>query len=283
MKKKPAIIAVAAVAFFAIVAFDIQSDNGKAGYTGSPSENKCNSCHSGSTLNDGTGSITITSPNMTNWEYVAGQTYQIDVTVTRSGNSLFGFGCEALDGVNHNGGTLVVSNSAQTHILNATISSYVRKNMTHQLNAGASAGSHTFSFNWTAPASGSGQVKFYATGVAANANGSDTGDHVYSTSQAVTELNAGVNDAAATTSLLAVFPSPASENVNLRYTGKAGERVQISMYSIDGKMVSTLLDETADGLQHTVPVALPGDVTPGVYLLRMVSGTTVSTTRLIVK
>ena len=58
--------------------------------------------------------------------------------------------------------------------------------MVHNLNAGTGTGSHTFNFTWAAPTSDIGDLTIYAAGVAANGNGSDTGDHVYKTSQLVT-------------------------------------------------------------------------------------------------
>ncbi|HRH37623.1 MAG TPA: hypothetical protein PK760_04730, partial [Flavobacteriales bacterium] len=55
-------------------------NNGKAGRTGAPGENTCvNSCHNSYALNSGTGSIMLASTNMTNWQYVPGQTYTINV------------------------------------------------------------------------------------------------------------------------------------------------------------------------------------------------------------
>ncbi|MBL0316089.1 MAG: hypothetical protein IPP69_10010 [Flavobacteriales bacterium] len=59
------------------------SPDGKAGHNGSPGEQTCakSTCHTSYTLNSGPGSVSITAPGMTNWQYVPGQTYTINVTV----------------------------------------------------------------------------------------------------------------------------------------------------------------------------------------------------------
>src|ERR1044072_20143 len=123
--KKTRIMVIAAIAFGAFaVSFDVLDDNGKAGRTGSPGESNCTGCHTGSALNDGTGSVTISSPDLPTWEYMPGDTYAINVTVARTGNPLFGFDLECLTGSTpaQNGGTLLVTNAAETHILSVTVS-----------------------------------------------------------------------------------------------------------------------------------------------------------------
>lgn len=61
------------IAMIALFTSEQMSDNGKAGYTGSPGEQTCTNCHNDFTLNSGGGSISIGSPAMTNWEYTPGQ------------------------------------------------------------------------------------------------------------------------------------------------------------------------------------------------------------------
>ena len=106
------------------------------------------------------------------------------MTVSEGTKPLFGFGFEALLSSGANAGTLTQGTGST--IKTANISGNVRRNVVHQLNAGASSGSHTWSFTWVAPATNVGNVTFYAAGNACNANGSDSGDHVYTTSQVVT-------------------------------------------------------------------------------------------------
>ena len=94
------------IAAFIVFTAETASDNGKAGYTGSPNELLCDDCHDAYTINTGGGSVVLSSANMNNWEYVPGQTYNMTLTVARSGSPLFGLGLEALDASNANAGTL---------------------------------------------------------------------------------------------------------------------------------------------------------------------------------
>ena len=103
-------------------------------------------------------------------EYMPGQTYTLGVTInSTSGNpSRFGFQMTALvDSDNTNAGTITdVSSNAQSLVINER---------TYVEHAGSSS-SESFSATWTAPATGTGDVKVYAAGIAANGNGGSSGD-----------------------------------------------------------------------------------------------------------
>lgn len=179
------ILPFTALVFFTSSQMD---DNGRAGKTNSPGETNCaTSCHDSYTLNSGPGSITIQSPGMPFFEYTPGQTYNMSVTVAHAGVGLFGVGIECLIPSGDNAGMLNISDVASTQIKNATISGISRRNVTHTLNGGLSADSKVFNFNWTAPPTGTGNVTFYFSGVAANGNGNNSLDYVYNSSQVFTE------------------------------------------------------------------------------------------------
>ena len=46
---------------FVVFTSEMLSDNGKAGYTGSSGETKCNNCHNSYALNSGGGSVVLSS------------------------------------------------------------------------------------------------------------------------------------------------------------------------------------------------------------------------------
>lgn len=173
---------------FAVFTSEQMSDNGKAAKTGSPNEVYCDDCHGDFNRNTGGGSIALTSPSMTGFQYTPGQTYNMSVTVSRSGNSLFGIGLEALTSSNQNAGTLNITDAASTQIKSATAGGVSRRNIVHTLDGGATANSKVFNFSWTAPAAGTGNVTFYFAGVAGDGDGNESGDYVYSGTQVVTEV-----------------------------------------------------------------------------------------------
>jgi len=253
-------LGTAGVLFFA----GIDSDNGKAGATGSPGENNCTNCHNTYAVNSGAGSIAITS-NMTNWEYVPGQTYQISVTVAQSGKSLFGLGFEALLSSGANAGTLTAGTG--TTIKNATIAGNSRRNVVHQLNGGASSGTHTFTFNWAAPTTNVGALTFYAAGNACNANGSDTGDYVYTASQVVNPAPVGITEEVAAPFTFSFYPNPATENITVNYSLEQSAKVNYTIYDLTGKQVqSETANRFSGSQQHILDVtSLPA----GTYLLNV--------------
>ncbi len=218
-----------------LVMADILDKDGKAGRTGSPGEFDCTGCHTSFPVNSGPGSISISSPNLTNWEYVPGQTYQIDVTVSHPGAPLFGFGFEALRTSNNtNGGTLSITNSAQTQLKTATVSGSPRTNVVHKENGGATPNSHTFSFNWTAPATNIGNVMFYTAGNAANNQNDTLGDYIYKTTQLVTPFVSGMEEQLNENGFV-VYPNPATDYLVL--TSTSDNQIEaVKLYDLNGRI-----------------------------------------------
>jgi hypothetical protein len=117
-----------------------------AGYTGSPGDgNDCTSCHGGS------------STPVTDWitsdipaeGYTAGTTYNITVTVTGTGKKGFEVSPQNLSGTQL--GTLIAGTGS--HLTGGT--KYVTQNSASNSNPA------TWTFEWTAPAAGTGDVTFY--------------------------------------------------------------------------------------------------------------------------
>lgn len=281
-----ALLLVAVAALTVTSGFEIQDNTGQAGRTGSPSEQTCNiTCHTGFALNDGTGSITLSSPDMPTWEYMPGDTYRIEVTVARVGNSLFGFDVECLTGATppQNAGTFIITNTTETQIKNFVVSPVTRKNVVHKLNGGIGTDSKTWSFDWICPTTNVGNVTFYATGNAANGNNTSSGDHIYKTSQVVTPaIGAGISDNNAQNGFN-VYPNPAHDNLSVSFTAEPNEDVMINLISLEGKVVSTLYNGTSNGLPAQLQLALPTDLQQGMYLVQLAHGNVSVTHRIVVQ
>ena len=135
-------------------------------------DNASGGCHTGGTA--ATISFTVFNAGTTVpvTTYQPGQTYDISVTVSGSGNATpkYGFEMDAEDNGGTNQGTFslnALSNTINTQILAA--GDYVSH---HTANAATS----TWNFSWTAPASAAGIITFYAGGVYADGNGFNSGD-----------------------------------------------------------------------------------------------------------
>lgn len=249
----------------------VMSDNGKAGKNGSPGENTCaeSGCHTGNPVNSSNGSVTITAPTMTNWQYVPGQVYPISVTVAQQGRSLFGLGFEALLASGANGGTITITNSTQMQIKNATVNGNIRANVVHKLNGGASANTHTFTFNWTAPASTAGTITFYAAGNAANNDGNESGDFIYTASRTVSPVTTGIEEAGSTAASMQVYPNPATDQFTVSYGLQQSSDVEINVFSTNGKLVMQQELRSESPGTHETGIRLDSGLPKGIYLVEL--------------
>ena len=256
-------LGTAGVLFFA----GIDSDNGKAGATGSPGEQSCSqsNCHTGSTDNSMGGSVTLTSTDLINWEYTPGQTYTLTATVSQQGRSLFGIGLEALLPSGANAGTLTPGTGTTTK--NATIAGNSRKNIVHNMNAGATANAHSFTFTWTAPATDVGPITMYFAGNAANNNGTKTGDYVYTGSQVVNSAGVSVSEQTIDAVTFSFYPNPASENITLNYSLAESSKVSYTIFDLTGKQVQTDSANRFPGAQQQIIDV--NNLQAGTYLLSL--------------
>jgi hypothetical protein len=259
----------------------INSDNGKAGATGSPGEQTCSqsNCHTGSTDNSMGGSVTLTSTDLVNWEYTPGQTYTLTATVMQQGRSLFGVGLEALLPSGANAGNLIAGTG--TTIKTATVSGNSRRNIVHNMNAGATANAHSFTFTWTAPATDVGPITMYFAGNATNNNGAKTGDYIYNASQVVTPAGVGISEQEKKSFTFSFYPNPATDNLTANYSLEESSKVTYIIYDLTGKKVQTETTNRFPGAQQqSIDVS---SLQAGTYLLSVSVNGNVITKRFVKK
>lgn len=148
MKKTFLLLAIVVIAVVGLTSFETLYPTGApAGYTGSPGDGQnCTSCHGG-TATSSTGWITSNIPAS---GYVPGTTYQITATNSLTGSGKFGFEVSPQNA----SGTLLGTLAAGANCQLVGGGKYV----TH---TNASPSISTWTFNWTAPAAGTGNVTFY--------------------------------------------------------------------------------------------------------------------------
>jgi len=272
--KKFVIIIVSIIAVTMGTAFDILSQNGRSGATGSPGETTCRNCHS-SFSNAGAGTISLSStiPIASGWRYTPGTTYTMTATVKFVGRSLFGVGVEALTSAGANAGTIVVTNTAKTTTKSSTISGNSRMSLVHKLNGGASADSATFTFNWTAPSTNIGNVTFWYAGVMANNNGSNSGDYVANGNTVVYPASAtGITEHSNISSGLSVFTLASERKLQVRFNAEQNSNADLSLYDLDGREISKFNAGKIHQGDITLEMPLPQNITSGVYIVILRSG-----------
>jgi hypothetical protein len=233
----------------------VLSEDGKAGKTGAPGEGTCVQCHAGTALNAGGGFVFVESSDMIFGQHQLGQTYNMSVTVGQSGDGLFGFSVVALDANGNSVGTFTAG--SDNHTENFTVQGSPRQYVTHNLNGGTSQDEHTFNFTWTAPSEDFGTITFYATGLAANGNGMNSGDKVYSaTLESPLMPNTGI---ANQSDAIAIHWDPIQSALVI---GNHIKSYHLEVFDIQGKVVVNMN-------QCSESIVTMADLTSGCYVVRI--------------
>ncbi|MBL8182360.1 MAG: hypothetical protein JNL64_12205, partial [Blastocatellia bacterium] len=143
-----------------------------------PPEVNCTSCHSNFPVNSGEGSVSfIGIPPV--WR--PGVQYPITVRVDQADAVYFGFQMTVIDSTGVQAGTytLPVQSPARTQIQNFAMNRLYVAHTDSGLFLPMTFGYNQWSFTWTAPATNRGKLTFYASGNAANSDGSTNGDYIY--------------------------------------------------------------------------------------------------------
>jgi uncharacterized protein (TIGR03118 family) len=166
-------------------------------FTGAPGDNPnaCTQCHNSAALNSGKGSLRIVFPG--GGQYQPGATYRLKVEVRDPDQLRWGFQltarlasspatAQAGDLRSANGFTRAIcQDGANKPCTDANPIQFIMHTVEGTRNG--TPGGADFEFDWTAPAAGSGQITFYAAGNAANGNGNNQGDLIYTTNMSVDE------------------------------------------------------------------------------------------------
>lgn len=217
MLKKFTLLLLVLFAGLLAVEFAFTNSGGPpSGYTGAPGESTCLSCHGGSNLNPANAIRTLVfNGNASLTSYVPGTTYTVVYTVTNPSTAVFGFQMVAKNTAGNNVGTFIVTSPTQTQL----VSGYLQHTFSgSQANP---AGSKSWSFSWTAPATGTGTVSFYVATNVANGNGSDSGDEIYTNVFTLTEGAAAASIASPTLPASA-YCVGATLQINFNATGTFG-------------------------------------------------------------
>ena len=224
MKKTPFLLAIATVALVVSFALDalnplIGNPTGApAGRSGGPAEGgatcAAGGCH-GPASNTVINTLISTSPSLASG-YIPGATYSITITVSGSGSKGFQFTAQSSSG--NPLGTLTVPASLQ-----------IQQNrwVTHR--SAASGSPATWTFNWVAPAAGSGTVGFYACGISGRNNS------LVRQTLSIPQSTVSVNEIAAQNQVRC-WPQPARNEINLGWEQQNPAKARWEILTMDGKL-----------------------------------------------
>ena len=263
--KKVNYILFSILAFFSLTAGVMYHSGTPGGKTGSPGDggSNCTQCHGGTPVS-GTGLISSSIPGT---GYTPGQSYTVSLTGSHAGAQKYGFEMTSEDNTDAKMGEFVVTDATNTQLFNAN-------SITHTAAGNAPiADGYDFSFDWTAPVVGSGDVTFYAAVNAANGNGNTGGDVIYLTSHTVTEeVITGINDPDSD-NLFSFYPNPATDIINVSIPSNNGF---LNIYNTSGVLVSSKEIYNND-------VVNISELAKGAYFLTIVSENDTYKDKLIIK
>lgn len=229
--------------------------------TGAPGDNTCaqSGCHTGTAVNGGPGSVKITFPG--ELKYTPGVKQRLVVQVTDAGMRLFGFQATARRETNltrdqagtftpADNTTQVLCDSADTLGQNRPNAGCPANFPVEFIEHARAVASGTFSFDWTPPATNVGNIRIYVAGNAANGNGQNTGDRIYTANYILTPAEA--------TTPPPTKPSISSNGVTEMFGGTTGIAAG-SWFTLSGADLAAG-DKTWDGLvaDGALPTAIDG-------------------------
>lgn len=284
MKKKFLLLPLAAgFAFFSLTSYN--SGAGASGFnatgaeTGSGTASGCTNggCHSaGAGINvtielDSAGGLATT-------HYKAGLTYTVKITGTNSTSSVypkFGLQLACIKGSTASATPVNAGNWASglsSPLRNTPGGGSFDCNLVEQstpINAttgtGGTGTTYVQSFQWTAPAAGTGDVSFWGVLNAVNGNGSDNGDawkKAMVTIQEWPSLPTGVDNVA--TSSVKAYPVPFTNVLNLEL-GNAAGTTNITVTDMNGRVIA---NQTITGNTGSINT---GSWAQGIYAVSVVN------------
>jgi len=228
------------------------STNPPDGNTGAPGQTNCTQCHNGNALMGS--DITHDIPSA---GYNAGQSYSITVTSTQSGGTTFGFQITSFDAGNNQVGTFLDNNNIGISG-NGAYAEHVGSNT-------SGTDSKTWTFDWVAPAAGTGDVTFYSSTNATNSNGNSSGDVVTLSNSTVSELSITTSITEISPLKVSVFPQPALASDELYLTFSKTGQLKAQIFDIRGKQISSMNSGVNANTPHVISTV---NLSKGIYVIK---------------
>ncbi len=248
------------------------------GSTGAPNEKTCaqSGCHADASVSPGT-LVNKLIFNGGDSVYTPGATYPIKIQVAKSGIKRFGFQVTVLKSSDNSyAGSLVVTDATRTQLQNGISPNATRKYITHK-SAGAAAvstGLGEWTFNWKAPATNIGAIKFYYATNATNMNNENTGDQVFlSTFEIKPKTATGVEEKTGE-EFFNVYYSTVSKQLMISYDQVPAGKAKIELRNMEGQLIqSSELNNSGTSAQN-VEIDLNSTISSGIYLVTYRVGNT---------
>lgn len=207
--------------------------------------------------------------------YEPGESYTLKITTTAGTGtpSRYGFQTVALTDTNNVDAGVFGSAPAGFKKLTLNNRTYVEHSSPRTNNS--------FEIEWTAPAAGTGDVRFYAASIAANANTSSSGDGTASLTSPLTisEMSVGLLSPQALLDAFEVMPNPVGETLTFKATCKQSGDYSLQLVQLSGQALRQQRINLAAG--ENIQTLDLGNLPAGVYSLIISDGNKLSATRVV--
>ena len=204
-----------------------KKDGAAPGYTGSPGDSlkNCTACHGGN-------AFTVDnwiSSNIPEEGYVPNKTYTIKAINREHGATRFGFEISPQNNEGALLGKMILTDTFRTKFVGD------EKYITYTENGIEGVDSFIWTFDWTAPAAGTGDVVFYG-GFNSNYNGDKGGDKTFLSTLKVKEKTNSINSIS-NPNAISIFPNPVINELNLKVNGLNSGDYLIKVIDIKGRTI----------------------------------------------
>ena len=239
--------------------------------TGSPvASGTCANCHSGGNFSTSV-SVQVLDGDTPVTTYEPEKKYTFTVSISAMNNpAAYGFQAVALTVADSTNAGSFGTAPDGTQVITLNNRQYFEQSRRNAVSS--------WSIEWTAPATGAGDVNFYAAGNAVNQAGGSNGDSpdILDTPFTLTE-----NITSNTASIqpldlqMRVFPNPVQDRLNLRVDGSENGRFQLQLLNTAGQLVQSGQVEVIDGTANQQLEVQ--DLPSGHYYLHLSNGKGVKT------
>lgn len=227
-------------------------------------------CHGG-TSSATSVTITVDSSAIPVTQYVGGQTYTVNITGTNTSNlPKFGFQYAVVSG---NGPTQVQAGSNSYFPTNVTIHTFNNLHFVEHSSPLSISQNNTYdvSFQWTAPAAGTGTVTMYCTLNAVNGNDvADAEDQSNNTNVTLGEETISPSAVSNVLSSMEIkaYPNPATGNFNLQLGNANTGNYVLAIYDVTGRIINT--EQVVVNSTNYTKTIDTHSWTPGMYQIAIV-------------
>jgi|APTNR8051073442_1049403.scaffolds.fasta_scaffold00694_19 hypothetical protein len=234
----------------------------------------CSFCHMGGSFSP-TLAVQVLDNGTPVTAYEPGKTYSLRVAITAGSGtpSRYGFMAVALTGATNQGAGAFGTPPAGMRKTTISNRVYVEHN--------TPSVSNTFEVEWTAPAAGTGDVRFYSAGNATDNSNSITGDNPVRLTTPLTLTEMATSNLATTELFrqLSAWPNPVSDQLNIRIVAANSGLFKMDVLDAQGRWLRSEQVQLAAGENNLRRDW--SDATPGVYFVNFSDGEGQATLRVL--